>query len=164
MLEGVRVLDLKRITDDRGYFSEIMRSDWDEFLEGDEIVQSNLSISNPGVIRGWHKHERDQVDYFLVIKGSMQICAFDEQSNELDEIIVNDENPKLIRIPGKYWHGTKNLGAEPSIIVYFHSKLYDYKNPDEGRRLWNDSAIIPKSVNGKTNDHRVGKSWNWSRL
>ena len=29
-------------------------------------------------------------------------------------------------------------------------------------RPWNDPAIIPKIVNGKTNDSRVGKTWDWN--
>jgi dTDP-4-dehydrorhamnose 3,5-epimerase len=40
------------------------------------------------------------------------------------------------------------------------NKLYDYNNPDEVRRPWNDS-IIPESINGKTDDPRVGKPWDW---
>ena len=37
----------------------------------------------------------------------------------------------------------------------------DYTNPDEERRPWNDRTIIPSSINGKTDDIRVGKPWNW---
>ena len=39
----------------------------------------------------------------------------------------------MIRVPGHYWHGTKTVGTEDSVIVYFINKLYDYKNPDEER-------------------------------
>ncbi|MGQ9468434.1 MAG: hypothetical protein ACUVTD_01190 [Nitrososphaerales archaeon] len=38
----------------------------------------------------------------------------------------------------------------------FVNKLYDYDNPDEVRRPWND-PIIPESINGKTEDPKVGK-------
>ena len=82
-------------------------------------------------------------------------------SPELDEVVVSSDRLQLVRIPGKYWHGNKTVGSEPSVAVYFVSKLYDANNPDEGRRPWNDSTIVPKSVNGKTNDPRVGKSWDW---
>ena len=162
MLDGIKILNLKENVDERGSFTEMMRIDWKEFIGNDEIVQSSLSISKPGIIRAWHNHERGQIDYFLVIKGSVKICAFDEVSGELDEIIAKEEPLQLIRLPGKYWHGTKNIGKEDSVIVYFHTNLYDHKNPDEGRRPWDDRTIVPKSINGKASDPKVGKPWDWS--
>jgi dTDP-4-dehydrorhamnose 3,5-epimerase len=161
MLEGIKVLDLKKFIDERGSFTEIMRVDWEDFFEKDKPVQANLSVSFPGMVRAWHKHEKGQVDYFLVISGSMKICAFDETNEELDEIVVSGEKLQLVRIPGKYWHGTKTIGTKPSVTVYFVSRLYDYQKPDELRRNWNDQKIIPKNINGKIDDQRVGKSWDW---
>jgi len=38
------------------------------------------------------------------------------------------------------------------------NKLYDYDNPDEIRRPWND-PIVPESINGRTDDPKVGKPW-----
>ena len=64
-------------------------------------------------------------------------------------------------IPGKYLHGTKTVSNEPSLLVYFVNRLYDYKNPDEIRVEWNDQNIIPTEINGKKNDLRVGKPWDW---
>ena len=161
MLEGVKIMDLKKLPDERGSFTEIMREDWDEFFGTDHPAQANLSISFPNIVRGWHRHERGQVDYFVVIKGTMKICAFDENSGELDEITVSGERLRIVRIPGKYWHGTKTVGTGPSVTIYFVSKLYDYKTPDEGRRKFDDPTIVPKSINGKTYDHRIGKPWDW---
>jgi dTDP-4-dehydrorhamnose 3,5-epimerase len=71
MLPGLKVQDLKKNVDERGFFAEIMREDWKELLGEDRIVQSNLSFSYPGMIRAWHRHSRGQVDHFLVLKGSL---------------------------------------------------------------------------------------------
>jgi len=163
MLPGIIIKPLKRNVDERGFFSELIRLDWKDILGEDEIVQANLSITYPGIIRAWHKHERDQVDYFIVIKGALKICAFDDNTKELDEIISTGENLQVVRIPGKYWHGFKVIGYEPSLLIYFVNKLYDYNNPDEIRRPWND-LIIPESINGNVDDHRVGKPWDWMWL
>jgi len=47
---------------------------------------------------------------------------------------------------------------------YYHSnKLNDYNNPDEIRRPWND-PIVPESINGKHDDPRAGKPWDWLAL
>lgn len=161
-LEGVRTLDILKFPDERGYFSEIMREDWREFLEEDTISQANLSMSYPGMIRAWHRHHRGQVDYFVVGKGVMKICAYDEETGKLAEVIGSSEKLQVVRIPGKYWHGTKTVGNEPSLTAYFVSKLYDYKDPDEERMDWNDKRVIPKSINGSTKDPRCNVPWDWN--
>ena len=160
-LKGVRVYDVNIIPDERGFFAEALRMDWNDFFEGDSLQQTNLSYSYPGIVRAWHRHERNQVDYFLVLKGSMKICAYDESTGKLAEVIANGRKPQLIRIPGHYLHGTKTVSSQPSFTVYFVSKLYDYSNPDEIRRPWDDTSIIPSEINGKKNDLRVGKPWDW---
>lgn len=161
MLPGIVIKPLKRHVDERGFFMEIMRSDWRDVLGDDEFVQANLSITYPNIVRAWHRHRRGQVDYFIVIHGCAKICAFDEASGELDEIVSCGENPQIVRIPGHYWHGFKALGTEPVWLIYFVTKLYDYRNPDEERRPWNDPSIVPKSINGRKDDPRVGRPWDW---
>jgi dTDP-4-dehydrorhamnose 3,5-epimerase len=160
-LEGVKVYELKVILDERGFFAEVLRQDWKEFFNGEWIVQANLSYSYPGIVRAWHKHERGQIDYFLVVKGAMKICAYDEESKRMVEIIGSEHKPSIIRIPGKYWHGTKTISDIPSVTIYFVTRLYDYKNPDELRRPWNDPTIVPTEINGRKDDPRVGKPWDW---
>ena len=162
MLEGVKIKPLKKLPDERGFFTELIRKDWVSFLQEDDFVQANLSISYPQMIRAWHRHLRGQVDYFLVLKGAMKICVFDDESNELNEIISTGEVHQIVRVPGKYWHGFKVVGNEPAWLLYFVNKLYDYDDPDEERRSWNDPTIIPESINGRKNDPRVGKPWNWN--
>ena len=159
MLPGVRVQELKRNVDERGSFSEIFREDWRDFFGEDKIVQTNLSYSFPDVIRAWHRHSRGQVDYLVVLEGVLKICAYDDTpgsptKGQLSEIVTSGEKLQVIRVPGSYWHGTKTLGDQPSLTVYFLNRLYDAKNPDEERRPWNDSTIV---------DSRVSKSYDWNR-
>jgi dTDP-4-dehydrorhamnose 3,5-epimerase len=161
MLDGVRVRKLRILKDERGHFVEAMRSDWRDLVGEDRVVQANLSTSYPGIIRAWHRHERGQVDYFLVLKGSLRVCAYDEGSQELDEIICHEKEPQIVRIPGEYWHGYMVLGDEVATVVYFTTKLYDYDDPDEGRRPWDNTDIVPVTINGAKSDTRVGKPWDW---
>jgi len=162
MLEGIQIKPIKRIHDERGFFMELMRKDWRELLGEDEIVQANLSMSYPGIVRAWHRHLKGQVDHFVALKGAIKICAFYEESGELTEIISTGKDLQIVRIPGKYWHGFKVFGNKPAWLLYFVNKLYDYNKPDEERRPWNDPTILPKSVNGRTDDPRVGKPWDWN--
>jgi dTDP-4-dehydrorhamnose 3,5-epimerase len=160
-LKGVRAQEINILPDERGFFAEALRLDWKELMENEWIEQANVSYSYPNMVRAWHRHERGQIDYFLVMKGAMKICAFDEKTGKMIEIVASGEKPTLVRIPGHYLHGTKTVSDEPSMTVYFVSKLYDHKNPDEIRRPWNDSKIIPVEINGKNDDPRVGRPWDW---
>jgi dTDP-4-dehydrorhamnose 3,5-epimerase len=162
MLKGITTKPLKRYPDERGYFTEIMRRDWKDFFGQDQPAQTNYSITYPGTIRAWHRHNRGQIDYLIVLKGAIRICAYDEETKELNEVISTGLDLQVVRIPGKYWHGFKVIGNETAHLVYFTTNLYDYQNPDEERRPWNDPEIVPKLINGKKDDPRTGKPWDWN--
>lgn len=161
MMKGITVKQLKRFPDERGFFTEIFRNDWKDLIEEERIIQANLSITYPNIVRAWHKHEKGQIDYFVVIKGAMKICAYDDVTQELSEIVSTGENLQVVKIPGHYWHGFRVVSDEKAILVYLVNRLYDYENPDELRKLWNDPSIVPKLINGKKDESRVGKPWNW---
>jgi dTDP-4-dehydrorhamnose 3,5-epimerase len=161
MLTGIVVKPLKRMSDERGFFTEIFRKDWRDLIGEDDIAQANLSITHPNIVRAWHKHERGQTDYLVVIEGALKICAYDDATKELDEIIGTGMDLQVVKIPGHYWHGFKVVGPETALHVYFVNRLYDYAKPDELRRPWNDTSIVPKIINGKKEDPRVGKPWDW---
>jgi dTDP-4-dehydrorhamnose 3,5-epimerase len=159
MLPGIKIYSIKKNVDERGFFVELLRCDWKNFIENDRIEQVNFSQSYPGVIRAWHRHSRKQIDYICVVKGNLKVCAYDDRANsktkgQLDEFILDSERLQIIRIPGYYWHGTNCIGNEPAIVLYFVTKLYDYVNPDEERRPFDDSSII----NPKT-----GEQYNWNK-
>jgi dTDP-4-dehydrorhamnose 3,5-epimerase len=159
-LPGVRSLDLKILPDERGFFMESLRMDWKEFFQEDQLVQVNTSFTLPGITRAWHRHIRGQVDYFYVVSGALKICAYDDRDEspatrgKLLEIIASSQKPQLVRIPGIYWHGIKNIYPEPTTLIYFVNRLYDYSNPDEQRRDWNDPLIL---------DCKTGVSFDWNK-
>lgn len=153
---------IKRSNDERGSFTELMREDWKDILNKDRLVQTNFSISYPNIIRAWHRHLKGQTDYFIILKGAAKICAYNEKTKELTEIVSTGQDLQVVKVPGHYWHGYKVISNEPAMLLYFTTKLYDYACPDEERRPWNDQIIIPKSINGKKDDPRIGKPWDWN--
>ena len=161
MLPGIKIKEIIKFPDERGTFAEIFRNDWADFVEAeDKIVQVNLSHSYPGIIRAWHRHHRGQVDYFITMRGTTKICAYDDRSNsdtkgQLDEIISSEEKVQCVRIPGFYYHGYKSIGSEPALVVYLSTKLYDYKNPDEEKIAWDDQSIL---------DPRTKKPYDWNAV
>ncbi|MFB3888945.1 MAG: dTDP-4-dehydrorhamnose 3,5-epimerase family protein [Candidatus Bathyarchaeia archaeon] len=162
MLTGIIVRPIKRVSDERGSFAEIMRKDWKDLWGEDQAVQANLSVTYPGIVRAWHRHLRGQIDYFIALKGAIKICAFDEKTGELDEIVSTGQEPQIVRVPGHYWHGFKAVGDERAMLLYFTTNLYDPAKPDEERKPWNEPKLIPKSINGKKEDPRAGKPWDWN--
>ncbi len=159
-LEGVRTREIDIFPDERGFFGEALRQDWQNFID-EWIAQVNLSYSYPNTIRAWHRHLQGQVDYFLVLKGAMKICAYDENTKSIAEVIASGNKPTLVRIPGHYYHGTKTIGSESSLTIYFVTKLYNYIDPDEERIPWNDLRIVPSEINGNKNDPRTNHPWDW---
>ncbi len=160
----MKVHPLRSIWDERGSFTTLLRADWKDVLDQDQIAQTNFSASYPDMIRAWHRHARGQVDYFVVLKGSLKICAYDSGTQELDEVVSAGENLQIVRIPGHYWHGFRVLGTKRAFLIYFTTSLYDDRKPDEERRPWNDPTIVPKLLNGKADDPRVGRPWDWQAV
>ena len=163
VLKGLVIKLIKRFHDERGFFTELMRSDWTDLFGEDQVAQANLSSTYPGVIRAWHRHLRGQNDYFLLLEGAVKICVYDDKTQELDEIVSSSLEFQAVRVPGHFWHGFKNIGNKPAMLLYFTTRLYDHANQDEERRPWNDLQVIPKSVNDKKDDPRVGKPWDWNQ-
>lgn len=67
MLKRIEIKVLKKISDERGFFTEIMRRDWVDIFP-EEVVQANFSISYLGMVRAGHHHLGGQVDCFVVLK------------------------------------------------------------------------------------------------
>jgi len=158
MLQGVETRPLIKRADERGFFTELVRKDW---IANDLLKQCNFSITYPGVVRAWHRHTQGQTDLFVVLDGAIKLCAFDDATAELNEIILTSDVLQLVRIPGHYWHGFKVLGERRAFLVYFVNRLYDYDTPDEERRPWDDPTVLTALINGSAQDARCGKAWDW---
>ena len=100
MLAGIKIKPIKRFIDERGFFAEVMRKDWKDLFAEDTVAQSNLSFTYPNTIRAWHRHLRGQNDYFLALKGVIKICAFDDETGELNEVFSSGLDPQIVRMPG----------------------------------------------------------------
>lgn len=160
-LAGVKELEFDLIRDNRGYLTEILRTDNHTFFGTDEIKQINIIFNYPKSVRAWHRHSRNHIEYFVVLKGCIKICAYDEKTKHLIEIISSDTKPKIVRIPGFYWHGIQTLSNESAIVIEEVTKLYDYKKPDKKQISWDSDFIQPKTINGCTNDFRIATPYRW---
>jgi dTDP-4-dehydrorhamnose 3,5-epimerase len=76
-LPGVAVVDLTVHADGRGSFVETFRQEW--LPAARTVLQSNLSRSGAGVIRGLHFHRR-QSDYWCLLEGIAFVALADLRS------------------------------------------------------------------------------------
>lgn len=134
MIEGVLVKKLKVIPDERGRLMEILRRD-DDFFAG--FGQVYLTTAYPGVVKAWHTH-RKQVDHFTIVKGMAKFVLYDGRKDsptrgEINEFLVGEHNPILVRIPTGVFHGFKCISETECLALNIPSEVYDYQNPDEVR-------------------------------
>ena len=142
MIEGIRIHPLKKNCDERGFLMEILRTDYDIY---ESFAMVYVSKNHPGVIRAWHYHKL-QDDFFCCISGMIKVGAYDAREGsptqgQTQEFYIGEDNPFLLLIPAGVYHGYKTIGTQPSLLLNFPTKLYDYKEPDEYRVPWNDPSI-----------------------
>ena len=134
MIDGVKWIPLKRNADDRGYLVEIMRRDDDYYLEFGQVYVSCL---RRGIIKAWHKHEK-QTDYFYVASGTSKIGMYDDRpgsptQGRYQTVVLGDMgNEALLIIPPMVWHGQMSL-SEVTYLVNLPTEPYNRQKPDEIR-------------------------------
>ena len=132
---GVLRIPLRRFEDERGWFSEVRR---DSALPR-RMVQTNLSFSRAGVIRGLHFHERGQDDLFACLQGTARVVVLDRVTGATFCEDIGDENPVAIYVPGRHAHGFEALTE--LLFCYHVTEEYDPAEPDEHAVPWNDPRV-----------------------
>ena len=135
ILEGLLRIPLARNEDERGWFLEVRR---DSRLPN-ATVQTNLSFSRAGVIRGLHYHERGQDDLFTCLRGSARVVVLDRESGATFTEDIGDSNPVALYVPGHLAHGFEAL--TDVLFCYHVTAEYDPSDPDEHTIPWNDPRV-----------------------
>jgi dTDP-4-dehydrorhamnose 3,5-epimerase len=135
VIAGVEVMPLRRFEDERGWFCELRR---DSRLPK-RTVQTNLSFSRKGVIRGLHYHERGQDDLFACLQGTARVVVLDRETGETFTEDIGDDNPVAVYIPGHHAHGFEAL--TDLLFCYHVTEEYDPADPDEHEIPWDDPRI-----------------------
>jgi dTDP-4-dehydrorhamnose 3,5-epimerase len=134
-VDGVVRIPLRRFEDERGWFCELRR---DSALPK-PTVQTNVSFSTKGVIRGLHYHERGQDDLFACVQGAARVVVLDRKSGATFTEDIGDGNPVAIYVPGRHAHGFEAL--TDLLFCYHVTEEYDPNDPDEHGVPWNDPRV-----------------------
>jgi dTDP-4-dehydrorhamnose 3,5-epimerase len=135
VVDGVRVVPLRRFEDERGWFCELRR---DGALPR-PTVQTNVAFSRRGVVRGLHFHERGQDDLFACLQGMARVVVLDLESGETFCEDIGDDNPVAVWIPGRHAHGYEAL--TDVLFCYHVTEEYDPADPDEQGIPWDDPRV-----------------------
>ena len=118
MIDGVTIHALKQIPDERGKIMHMLRVDDPHFEKFGEIY---FSVVYPGVVKGWHFHQRMTLNY-AVVSGLIKLVLFDERKDsatcgEIQEIFIGESNYVLVQIPPMIWNGFKGIGTSSAIVA-----------------------------------------------
>jgi dTDP-4-dehydrorhamnose 3,5-epimerase len=135
VIEGLQRIPLRRFEDERGWFMELARSS----ALPEPFVQTNLSFSRAGTIRGLHFHERGQDDLFLCLQGTVRVLVLDRETGETFTEDIGEENPVAIYVPGTKAHGYEAI--TDALFCYHVTREYDPADPDEHGVPWDDPRV-----------------------
>jgi dTDP-4-dehydrorhamnose 3,5-epimerase len=116
-IEGMQVIPLVRIPDERGTIFHMLKRTDPHFVEFGEIYFSSVYQN---VVKGWHRH-RDMTLNYACVFGRVKVVVYDDRagsatSGELVEVVLGPDNHSLVVIPPDVWNGFKGL-SEPFAIV-----------------------------------------------
>jgi dTDP-glucose pyrophosphorylase/dTDP-4-dehydrorhamnose 3,5-epimerase-like enzyme len=134
--DRMETIPLRRFDDERGWFAEVAR------LEGmpRQPLQTNVSFSRQGTIRGLHFHERGQDDLFICLQGRARVVALDRETGETFCEDVGDGKFAAVYVPGNLAHGFEAL--TDVLMLYHVTEVYDEEDPDEHQVPWDDPRVV----------------------
>jgi len=116
------VCDLTMHCDERGSFTEIMRT----FDHG----QFSVNISKPGITKGQHWHN-SKWELFIVVSGHGLIQERKVGSDEILEFEVSGEKIQAVHILPGYTHNIINLSqTEDLVTLMWANESFDPSHPD----------------------------------
>ena len=141
MVEGVQVIPLLQIPDERGKVMRMLRRSDPHFQEFGEVY---FSVVFPGVVKGWHRHRRMTINYAVPF-GRIKLVLYDDRPNStsrgvVQEIFLGQDDYSLVQVPPLIWNGFKGYGTTEAIVCNCASIVHD---PEETERLDPFSPQIP---------------------
>lgn len=112
---------LKMNVDDRGSFTEFLRSE--------DRGQVSINVSKPGITKGQHWHHSKN-EKFLVVKGHGLIRFRKVGDEKIIEYPVNGDDLEVVDIPTGYTHSIVNTGKKDMVTVMWVNEPFNPDQPD----------------------------------
>ena len=116
MIQGVKIIKKKVITDDRGKILHMLRKDDPNHVKFGEIY---FSYVYPKKIKAWHIHKKMTLNYVAAF-GKIKLVLYDDRQNsktngKIQEIFLSNDDHFLVIIPPMIWNGFTS--ADDNIAV-----------------------------------------------
>jgi dTDP-4-dehydrorhamnose 3,5-epimerase len=133
VIEGVEVVPLRRIPDERGTVMHMLRATDPHFRPIGEIYFSTVY---PEVVKGWHRHREMTLQYACVF-GRIKLALYDERDGsstggEVMEVFLGPDDYSLVVIPPGVWNGFKGMSAPHAVVANACTHAHD---PSRSERL-----------------------------
>ena len=115
------IYDLKMNVDDRGSFTEFVRTD--------NRGQFSVNVAKPGITKGNHWHNTKN-EKFLVVSGVGSIKFRKIGETEIIEYKVSGKKLQVVDIPVGYTHNISNIGDVDLVTFMWVNESFDPDNPD----------------------------------
>jgi dTDP-4-dehydrorhamnose 3,5-epimerase len=142
---GTRLIEPQAFGDSRGIFFESWNKDrWAQQGLDFEFVQSNVSRSQRGVLRGLHyQWPQAQGKLVTVLEGEVHDVAVDIRRGsptfgQSVSVLLSADNRRLFWIPEGFAHGFVVL-SEQAVFHYLCTTAY--KREDDAGVRWNDARL-----------------------
>ena len=133
MIDGMQVIPLNRIPDERGTIYHMLRRTDPHFQQFGEVYFSTIYR---GVVKGWHRHREMTLNYACIF-GRIKLVIYDERegsatSGALQEVFLGPDHYALAIIPPGVWNGFKGMSDPYAIVANCCTHLHD---PSRSERL-----------------------------
>ena len=131
-LPGLHILEPVAHGDERGFFCETYRREWDSEVgigEGELFVQDNHSRSSRGVVRGMHFHIGEGVAKLVrcgrgrILDVAVDLRRGSPTYGQWEGVELDDEAMRALYIPVGFAHGFCTL-SDVADVMYKQSNYY----------------------------------------
>ena len=134
-IDGVKVIRLRKIPDERGTIFHMLRSSDEHFTKFGEIYFSKIYKD---AIKGWHIHKQITLNY-CVVDGMIKLVLYDGREDSptkgnLTELFIGDDNYVLVIIPPGIANGHKGI-TETALLANAPDVPHDKLDKDEMIRI-----------------------------
>lgn len=140
-IDGIKILALRKIPDERGAIYHGVRND--QLLNSfGEVYFSKIYKD---AIKGWHVHESLELNY-ICVSGMIKLALCDMRPKSktkgvIEEIFMGEDNYVLVHIPPGIANGSKGISSPFALVCNVASEAH---NPNlKYRRIDPNSNEIP---------------------
>lgn len=125
IIDGVKIIPLKQIVDNRGAVYHVFRND----NHGVNVEEVYISRVNAGVTKGWKQHLQTW-QRFIVPYGKMEVILHDERDGSptygvFQRVVLDDtDNYARLELAPKIWYAFRCLSPEYSLMINISEMIH----------------------------------------